>query len=86
MNNSIISILIPVYNVERYLPRCIESVLAQDFQYWEMILVDDGSPDKCPQICDEYIKRDNRIKVIHKKMEDWFLHGLLVLKTPKENT
>lgn len=67
MNNSIISILIPVYNVERYLPRCIESVLEQDFQYWEMILVDDGSPDKCPQICDEYIKRDNRIKVIHKK-------------------
>mgnify|MGYP002711065744 FL=1 len=67
MNNSIISILIPVYNVERYLPRCIESVLSQDFQDWEMILVDDGSPDKCPQICDEYSQKDLRIKVLHKK-------------------
>lgn len=66
MNNSIISILIPVYNVERYLPRCIESVLVQDFHYWEMILVDDGSPDKCPQICDEYAEKDNRIRVVHK--------------------
>lgn len=61
-----ISILVPVYNVEQYLPRCIESVLTQDFQDWEMILVDDGSPDKCPQICDEYAEKDNRIKVIHK--------------------
>lgn len=66
MNNSIISILIPVYNVEQYLPRCIESVLTQDFQDWEMILVDDGSPDKCPQICDEYAKKDKRIRVVHK--------------------
>lgn len=66
MKNIKISILVPVYNVERYLPRCIESVLAQDFQDWEIILVDDGSPDKCPQICDEYAEKDNRIKVIHK--------------------
>lgn len=66
MKNVRISILVPVYNVEQYLPRCIESVLAQDFQDWEMILVDDGSPDKCPQICDEYAEKDNRIKVIHK--------------------
>ena len=61
-----ISILVPVYNVEQYLPRCIESVLVQDFHYWEMILVDDGSPDKCPQICDEYAEKDNRIRVVHK--------------------
>lgn len=66
MKNVKISILVPVYNVEQYLPRCIESVLAQDFQDWEIILVDDGSPDKCPQICDEYAEKDNRIKVIHK--------------------
>ena len=66
MNNSIISILIPVYNVEQYLPRCIESVLSQDFQDWEMILVDDGSPDRCPQICDEYAEKDKRIRVVHK--------------------
>lgn len=62
-----ISILVPVYNVEQYLQRCIESVLTQDFQDWEMILVDDGSPDRCPEICDEYAKQDYRIKVIHKK-------------------
>ena len=66
MKNIKISILVPVYNVEQYLPRSIESVLTQDFQDWEMILVDDGSPDKCPQICDEYAEKDNRIKVIHK--------------------
>lgn len=66
MMNVKISILVPVYNVEQYLPRCIDSVLTQDFQDWEMILVDDGSPDKCPQICDEYAEKDNRIKVIHK--------------------
>ena len=61
-----ISILVPVYKVEPYLKRCIDSVLAQDFQDWELILVDDGSPDKCPAICDEYAQRDRRIKVIHK--------------------
>ena len=62
-----ISILIPVYNVESYLQRCIDSVLSQSFTYWEMILVDDGSPDKCPQICDNAAKKDNRIKVVHKE-------------------
>ena len=62
-----ISILIPVYNVEPYLQRCIDSVLAQDFQDWEMILVDDGSPDRCPEICDEAAKKDERITVVHKE-------------------
>lgn len=61
-----ISILVPVYNVECYLSRCIESVLAQDFEDWELILVNDGSLDRCPQICDEYSTKDQRIKVIHK--------------------
>lgn len=67
MENPKLSILVPIYNVEKYLPRCIESVLSQDFRDYELILVDDGSPDQCPQICDEYAKKDSRIKVVHKK-------------------
>lgn len=67
MEDPKVSILVPIYNVEKYLPRCIESVLSQDFRDYELILVDDGSPDRCPQICDEYAKRDSRIKVVHKK-------------------
>lgn len=63
-----ISILVPVYNVEKYLPRCIESVLSQDFTDYELILVDDGSSDKCADICDEYSKKYPRIiKVLHKE-------------------
>ena len=64
---TMVSVLIPVYNVESYLARCIESVLKQDFQDWEMILVDDGSPDDSGAICDEYAKKDARIKVVHKE-------------------
>lgn len=67
--NVSISILVPVYKVELYLRRCIDSVLIQDFQDWELILVDDGSPDDCPAICDEYAERDKRIRVIHKSNE-----------------
>lgn len=62
-----VSILVPVYNVEKYLQRCVDSVLAQDFTDWEMILVDDGSPDRCPQMCDEYAQKDERIRVVHKE-------------------
>lgn len=62
----IISIIVPVYNVEEYLDRCVESILKQTFTDFELILVDDGSPDNCPQMCDEWAKKDNRIKVIHK--------------------
>lgn len=61
------SVIVPIYNVEQYLPACIESVLNQSFPDFELILVDDGSPDKCPIICDEYAKNDTRIKVIHKE-------------------
>lgn len=61
-----ISIIVPIYKVEKYLQRCIDSVLSQDFTDWEMILVDDGSPDRCPEICDENTHKDSRIKVIHK--------------------
>lgn len=61
-----ISIVVPIYKVESYLQRCIDSVFAQDFTDWEMILVDDGSPDKCPEICEENARKDERIKVVHK--------------------
>ena len=62
-----ISVIIPIYKVESYLRECVESVLRQTYQNLEIILVDDGSPDSCPQICEEYAIFDKRIKVIHKK-------------------
>ena len=61
------SIIIPVYNVEKYLNRCIGSLINQTYQNIEIILVDDGSKDNCPRICDEYARMDTRIKVIHKE-------------------
>jgi len=64
---SLISIIIPVYKVEKYLAQCLDSVLAQTHKDIEVILVDDGSPDKCHEICDDYARRDNRIRVIHKE-------------------
>lgn len=63
----LISVVVPVYKVEKYLPECIKSIIAQNYKNLEIILVDDGSPDNCPAICDEFAKKDNRIKVIHKK-------------------
>lgn len=62
-----ISIIVPIYNVEEYLPRCIDSILAQTFKDFELILVDDGSLDNCGKICDEYAQKDDRIVVIHKE-------------------
>lgn len=62
-----ISIIVPVYNVEKYIHRCIDSILAQTFTDFELILVNDGSPDQCGKICDRYAENDTRIKVIHKK-------------------
>lgn len=61
------SVIVPIYGVEKYLPRCIKSVLSQTFRDFELILVDDGSEDGCARICDEYAEKDGRIKVIHKK-------------------
>lgn len=60
-----VSIIVPVYNSELYLPRCLDSILNQTFTDFECVLVDDCSPDNCPAICDEYTKKDQRIKVIH---------------------
>lgn len=66
MDEPLISVIVPVYKVEKYLYNCIDSVINQSYKNWELILVDDGSPDNCPQICDEYASKDKRIKVIHK--------------------
>lgn len=60
------SIIVPIYNVEKYIKQCVESVLSQTYSDFELILVDDGSPDNCGNICDKYAKQDSRIKVIHK--------------------
>lgn len=67
MNQPIVSVIVPCYNVEQYLPKCIDSILNQTYKNLEVWLVDDGSPDRCGEICDEYAKKDDRIKVIHKK-------------------
>lgn len=61
------SIIVPVYKVEEYIEKCVDSILLQSYNDFELILVDDGSPDKCPLICDKYKEKDSKIKVIHKK-------------------
>lgn len=63
----LVSVIVPVYKVEEYLNRCVDSILAQTYQNLEIILVDDGSPDNCGKICDQYAEKDNRIRVIHKE-------------------
>lgn len=60
------SVIVPIYKVEKYVRKCIESILSQTYEDYELILVDDGSPDNCPSICDEYAEKDRRIIVIHK--------------------
>ena len=67
MNNIKISIIIPIFKVEKYLQKCLDSVLSQTYKNLEIILVDDGSPDRCPIICDEYAAKDSRVRVIHKQ-------------------
>ena len=67
--NSKISIIIPVFNVENYLKRCLDSILAQTFREFQVYIVDDGSTDQTGVICDEYAKKDKRITVIHKQNE-----------------
>ena len=66
-NHMFLSIIIPVYKVEPYLRECLDSIAASPLQCWEAILIDDGSPDGCPQICDEYAAKDKRFRVIHQK-------------------
>lgn len=66
-NDAIVSIIVPVYGTEAYLPACIDSICSQSYKKLQIILVDDQSPDKCPQICDTYAEKDDRILVIHQK-------------------
>lgn len=72
-NNPKISIIVPVYNVEQYLSRCIDSILNQSFADSELLLIDDESKDKSGAICDEYADKDDRIRVFHKKW--WSVFG-----------
>ena len=65
--NPLVSIIVPVYNVEKYLDKCVESIINQTYTNLEVILVDDGSPDNCPQMCDEWAQKDSRIRVVHKE-------------------
>ena len=67
MHTALVSIIVPIYNVEKYLDRCIESIVKQSYLNLEIILVDDGSPDACPEICDKWANIDSRIKVVHKE-------------------
>lgn len=67
MQSLLISVIVPIYKVEKYLNRCVQSIVEQTYDNLEIILVDDGSPDKCPAMCDEWAKRDTRIKVLHKR-------------------
>lgn len=68
--NVLLSIIIPVYKVEAFIDQCVSSILCQNSSELEIILVDDGSPDKCPEICDKYALQHKNVTVIHKKMED----------------
>ena len=63
----LVSVIVPIYNVEEYLPRCLDSIVSQTYRNLEIILVDDGSPDGCGTICDRYAESDSRIRVIHQE-------------------
>lgn len=84
MAELLISVIVPVYNVEKYLNNCVESIINQTYKNLEIILVDDGSTDNCPQICDEWAKKDDRIKVIHKKTVVQLLHVMMDWALPQE--
>lgn len=65
--NDLVSVIVPIYRVEKYLETCVDSIIDQTYKNLEIILVDDGSPDRCPEICDTYAQKDPRIRAIHKK-------------------
>lgn len=69
MQNKMVSVILPVFNAERFLPQCLDSILRQTYQEWELIAVDDGSKDRSLEILKSYEKRDDRIHIISKKMK-----------------
>ena len=75
-----ISVIIPIYNVERYIRECLQSVSRQSFSAYEVLMVDDGSTDESGKICDMLACSDNRVTVIHKKMVDFLMPEMLVWK------
>ena len=75
MENKKVTVIVPVYKVEKFLNECVESIVNQEYKNLEIILVDDGSPDNCPQMCDEWAKKDKIIKVVY-----LIHHGLNFLK------
>ena len=81
-----VSIIIPVYKVEKFLTRCLDSVLGQTLKEIEIILVDDGSPDNCGNICDEYAAKDKRVIVIHKKNAGYQQQEIVDLKWHQVNS
>lgn len=83
--NPEITVVVPVYKVERYLPLCMESLLSQTYKDFEIILVDDGSPDQCPKMCDEYEEEYSNVHVFHKKMLAKVLPVTLVYQRRRGN-
>ena len=77
-----VSVVVPIYRVEKYLRKCVDSLLQQTYKNIEIILVDDGSPDACPEICDELKKTDDRIVVIQKRMVDCQMLETLEFRLP----
>ena len=80
MSNELVSVILPIYNVELYLKKCIESVIMQSYKNMEIILVDDGSTDQSPYICDEYAKMDSRIMIIQNIIRRGVIWVCLLLK------
>ena len=78
MNKDLISIIVPIYNVEQYLNRCIESLVNQTYTNLEILLIDDGSTDNSGKLAEKWISKDQRIKVYHKKMEDFLMQEIMV--------
>lgn len=76
----LISVIVPIYNVEKYLDRCVDSIINQTYKNLEIILVDDGSPDNCPQMCDDYAKKIVELRLYIKKMVDFLMPEMLVWK------
>ena len=83
MSEPLISIIVPVYKVEKFLEQCVQSVISQTYSNLEIILVDDVSPDRCPQLCDEWSRKDRRIKVIHKQNADCQMQEILGFVRPE---